>query len=220
MKNRSMWLAAIAVFLLAAISTNAQGKFEVTPFVGFETGGSYPVDISSTTELVSGLRVDNSLAFGAFFDYNLSENFQPEFMWNRNNASYSAQDASTLLYHKAYNSDIDQFQFGGLFMFRDSEQRLRPYAAASLGFTHDSNSALPGSEGITSNRTAFSFSVGGGVKYSVSRHVGFRGDIRYLPTYGSSSYETYCDPFYGCYPAKVSNYLHRASFLGGIIFKF
>ena len=220
MKIRTMWLVAVAVFLLAAISTNAQGKFEVTPFVGYETGGNYPVNISSTTELVSTLRVEPSLAFGAFLDYNLSENFQPEFMWNRNSTSYSAQDATTLLYHKAYNSNIDQFQFGGLFMFRGSEYKLRPYAAASLGFTHDSNSALSGSTGITSNRTAFSFSLGGGVKYSISRHIGFRGDIRYLPTYGSSSTETYCDPFYGCYPANVRNYLNRASFLGGIIFKF
>ena len=61
-------------------------------------------------------------------------------MWDRNNTSYSAHDITTLQYFKAYDSDIDQFQFGGLYMFRGSEHKLRPYAAASLGFTHDSNS--------------------------------------------------------------------------------
>jgi hypothetical protein len=220
MKNRNLWFAAVAVFLFAAISTNAQGKFEVTPFVGYETGGSYPVNVFSTTELVDRLRVNDALAYGTFLDFNLSENGQLEFMWNRNSTSYSARDFVTSTYHKAYNSDIDQFQFGGLYMLRGSEHALRPYIAGSLGFTHDSNSALNGSTGITSDRTEFSFSVGGGVKYYVSRHIGFRGDVRYLPTYGSSSYGTYCDPFYGCYSAKIAHYLNRGSFVGGVIFKF
>ena len=37
-----------------------------------------------------------------------------------------------------------------------------------------------------------------------------------MPTYGSSSIGQYCDPFYGCYSAKVHNYLDRGNFVGGV----
>jgi Outer membrane protein beta-barrel domain len=218
MNIRSMWFAAVAVFLLAAVSANAQQRFEVTPFVGYETSSSYPVSVftntGGATVPVDQLRVNDSLAFGTFLDYNLTENSQLEFMWNRNNTSYSAHDVLTDSYFNAYHSDIDQYQFGALYMFRNSEVRLRPYVAGSVGFTHDSNS------NGTPNRTEFSYSLGGGVKYYLSRHLGLRGDIRYLPTYGSSSNGTYCDPFFGCYTTGVSHYLHRANFVGGIVFKF
>jgi hypothetical protein len=215
MKIRLTWFAVAALFLLGAISTNAQGRVELTPFVGYETSASYPVNGLSGptgTNPIDRLRVNDSLAFGTFLDYSLTENSQLEFMWNRNNTSYSAHDILSNSYISAYHSDIDQYQFGGLYMFRSSAERLRPYLAGSLGFTHDSNS------NGTPNRTEFSFSLGGGVKYYLTRHIGLRGDLRYLPTYGSSSNELYC--YFGCYYANVSHYLNRGSFTGGIIFKF
>jgi opacity protein-like surface antigen len=218
MKIRTIRFVAAASFLLAAISVSAQEKFEVTPFVGYETSSSYPVSVftntGGTTIPVDRLRVNDAAAFGTFLDYSFTENSQLEFMWNRNNTSYSAHNVLTDSYFDAYHSDIDQYQFGGLYMFRNSEVRLRPYVAGSVGFTHDSNS------NGTPNRTEFSFSLGGGVKYALSRHLALRGDIRYLPTYGSSSNAVYCDPFFGCYNTKVSHYLNRANFVGGIVFKF
>jgi opacity protein-like surface antigen len=217
MKIRTVWFAAAVLFFFAACSTKAQGRFELTPFVGYETSGSYPVSTSTTGASpipIDQLRANAYANFGAFFDYNLSENFQPEFIWNRNNSSYSAHDTLTTSYFNAFHSEIDQFSFGALFTFFNSEHRLRPYAAGGLGFTHDTNS------NGNPNRTAFSFNLGGGVKYSVSRHIGLRGEIRYWPTYGSSSLGEYCDPYFGCYPSTVHNYLQRASMVGGIIFKF
>ena len=217
MKHRAIWLGLLAFSLCAATSTRAQGKFEISPFAGYETSGSYPVSLSSNnpiTDPINRLRVNDATSYGTFLDYNLFENFQVEFMWDRNNTSYSGRQVSTGTYMKVYDSDIDQFQFGGQYTFLDSSHRFRPYVAASAGFTHDSNS------GGNSNRTEFSYSLGGGVKYYLSRHVGLRGDIRYLPTYGSSSYGVYCDPFGFCYNAKVANFLNRGNFVGGLIFKF
>ena len=218
MKLRFLLIFGIAALLFTSISTPAQGRFEVSPFVGYETSGSYPISVFSSvgglTVPVNKLRVNDALSYGTFLGYNLTENAQLEFMWDRNNGSYSARNALTGEYFKAYNSDIDQYQFGGLYMLRNSEHRLRPYIAGSVGFTHDSNS------NGTPNRTEFSWSIGGGVKYYVNRHFGFRGDARYMPTYGSSSNATYCDPFFGCYNAHVHNYLNRGNFVGGVIFHF
>ena len=153
MKIRTIWLAAVALFLFAASSTHGQGRFELDPFVGYETTASYPVTTSSGSPAapIDQLRVNGATAFGGFIDYSLTENFQPEFMWNRNNTSYSAHDPFTNSYISGYHSVIDQFQFGGLYMFRSSEVKLRPYVAASIGFTHDENG------NNTPNRTEFSY---------------------------------------------------------------
>jgi hypothetical protein len=215
MKYRTICIGLLAFCLLSGVSTRAQGRFEVSPFVGFETSGSYPVTTSTTiTNPIDQLRVNQATSYGTFLDYNLTENFQAEFMWDRNNTSYSARQIIDGTYFKAYNSDIDQYQFGFQYMFLDSTHRLRPYAAASVGFTHDSNG------GGNPNRTEFSYSLGGGVKYYLGRHFGLRGDIRYLPTYGSSSYGLFCDPFGFCYNTKVANFLNRGNFVGGLIFRF
>lgn len=218
MTIRSMWFLGILLLLFTSVSARAQGRFEASPFVGYETSGSYPISVfASTSDLtvpVNRLRVNDALSYGTFLGFNLTENAQLEFMWDHNSTSYSARNALTGEYFKAYNSDVDQYQFGGLYMLRNSEHRLRPYVAASVGFTHDSNA------NGTPNRTEFAYSLGGGVKYYVNRHFGFRGDARFMPTYGSSSNATYCDPFYGCYSAKVSNYLNRGNFVGGLIFRF
>ena len=214
------WTRRIVLFLsvITGLSVRAQQRYEITPFVGYESSASYPVTVFSNsgngTLPINRLRVDNSLAFGTMIDVGITENSQFDFMWNRNNTSYDAHNVLTNSYFHAYDSDIDQFQFGTLYMFRNSEVKLRPYIVGGLGFTHDSNS------NSTPNRTEFSWSIGGGVKYYASRHVGFRADVRYLPTYGSSSNATYCDPFFGCYTTRVSNYLNRANIVGGIIFKF
>lgn len=217
MKIRAICFVGFVVFMLSSVPVKAQGRFELTPFVGYETSGSYPVSVFSSgsgTGPINSLRANGAIAYGTFLDFNLTENFQAEFMWDRNPTSFSARDALSGQYFKAFNSDIDQFQFGGIYMLRNSEHRLRPYLGASLGFTHDNN------DNGTLNRTEFSYSLGGGVKYYINRHVGLRADARYLPTYGNSSYGTYCDPFYGCYSAKISNYLNRGNFVGGVIFHF
>lgn len=210
MKMRTMSLAVAALFALAAaaVPVRAQNKFEVTPFVGWESSGSYPV--TSADGSIDQLRLNSSFAFGGFVDYSLSENFQPEFIWDRNNTSYSAHDVLTNSYFQAYHTQNNQFQFGAIYMFRSSEQKLRPYVGAGLGFTHESNSLG------NPDRTAFSWNIGGGVKYMVSQHFGFRGDVRYIPTYGSNSVAF--DPFFG--PYTTHNYLNRANLAAGFIIKF
>jgi len=189
-------------------------KWEVSPFVGYETSGTFTVNPLLTTVNVNKLRANDNVSFGSFIDYSVTISAQVEFMWNRNPTSYSEQQLPNPAFVKAFNSDIDQFQFGGLYMFLGPEHRLRPYMAASVCFTHEFNS------GGTANRTDFGYSLGGGLKYYVDRHFGFRADARWMPTYANSSLEIFCDPFFGCFTARVSHYQHRGNFVGGILFRF
>jgi hypothetical protein len=186
-------------------------KWEVAPFVGFETSGSVPV---TNSLFVNRLRVNSGTSFGTFIDYRLTESAQAELMWNRNMTSFSERNAVNGFYTKVFNSDIDQFQFGLLYMLRNSEKKLRPFIAGGIGATHDSNS------GNNSNTTGFSYGLGGGVKYYLSRHIGLRGDARWVPSYGNRTPGVICDPFGFCTQARVSNYFERGNFTGGLIFRF
>jgi len=212
MKFRYTWL--ILVFGLCTPALHAQSttpKWEVTPFVGWETSGSFPVENSAT---VDSFRVDQGISFGSFVGYNFTDSFQFEAMWNRNMSSFDEHNVATGLYTTAYNSNIDQFSFGIDWAFRSPEKKLRPYVAGGLGFTHDSNS------GGNPDDTEFSYSIGGGVKYYFSRHFGFRGDVRYMPSYANSTPTEYCDPFGNCFEALQRNYISRGNFTAGLIIRF
>src|SRR5260370_3694921 len=158
-------LLAILFSLTASAPARAQWrdvkKWEISPFVGFETGGSYPVTNSFT---VDRLRVDSGASYGTFVDYSLTENTQAEFMWSRNNTSFSAHDITTNSYSKAFNSDVDQFELGFLYMLRSTEQKLRPFIDAGIGFTHEFN------EGANPNPPLLSFGLGGRAKYEFNPH--------------------------------------------------
>lgn len=188
-------------------------KWEFTPFVGYETSGSYPLSPTSTTVLVNDLRINGATSFGTFIGYSLTSNSQFEFLWDRNLTSYSLQPTPGAPYTKVYDSTVDQYQFGALYMFLGDEHKWRPYFAGSLGFTHEFNS------GGNPTRLDFSYGIGGGVKYTLTHYLSFRGDARYMPTYANSGLATYCSPF-GCYTAKVSQYQHRGNFLAGLAFHF
>jgi hypothetical protein len=215
MRYRLPLVLTFVLFLVAISPAFGQwrdiSKWEVAPFVGYETGGSYPVTNSFT---IDKLRVDSGLSYGTFIDYSLTENSQAELMWSRNNTSFSERDAATGTYSKAFNSDFDQFSFGFLYMLKNSERKLRPFIAAGVGFSHESN------DGNNPNRTLLAFNLGGGAKYQVSRRFSLRGDLRWLPSRANKTLAVQCDVFGNCFQQNVSNYLQRVNFTGGIAFRF
>jgi opacity protein-like surface antigen len=206
-------------------------RWEISPFGGFETGDSFPVQSAfgppgsfipigtTNTSTIDRLRVNSGLSYGTFIDYTILEDLQLEFMWTRNPTTYSQHDFVTGLYTEAYDSNIDQYQFGLLYPFRGSgfyreERKFVPFVAGGLGFTHESN------DNGNADRTAFAFNLGGGAKYYLSKNFGLRGDIRYMPTYANSTPGYACDVFGNCFYVHSRNFENRANFSGGIIFRF
>src|SRR5215470_15681777 len=111
MMRHRVLLALFVLLLFCAHDAKAQEhKFEITPFAGYETSGSYPVTTSFT---VDRLRANGNISFGTFLNYSLNSYFEPEFLWVHNPSSFSQRDAVTGIYTKAFNSQIDQYQFGG-----------------------------------------------------------------------------------------------------------
>ena len=208
MKLHVVCMAVVCV-LGPAVTVVAQ-TFEVTPFVGYETSGSYPVENPTTA---SAFRAEAGNVYGVFFDYPVLGNLQAEFEWAHNPTSYSAQDPVSGQYSTAFSTRIDQYQFGALYYLSDAGIAWRPYVAASVGFTHDSNGAA------NAGRTAAGFGVGGGITRAVSRHFAVRGDARWMPTYGSNGTGSYCDEFSGCYSTMVRNYLQRFDVAIGLVIR-
>src|SRR5215475_127063 len=107
---RPIWLVSLLLCLLAgppALAQYGREKWELTPFVGYETSGSYPLNPTTSRVLANDLRVDGAISFGTFIDYSLGRDFGVEFMWDRNPTSYSVQPLPHTPYFKAYDSTID-----------------------------------------------------------------------------------------------------------------
>jgi len=189
-----------------ALPASAQ-KFSVTPFVGYETSGSYPIE---NPTIVEGFRADAGRTFGAFGDYAVTDNLLAEFQWAHNPTTYSEQNTQTGQYSRAFTTRIDQYQLWALYYVRDPGNAWRPYVAGSVGVTHDSNS------GANPSRIAAGFGLGGGVMYEFSRRFGLRADARWMPTSGSNTMGSVCDDFGNCYATPVRNYLQRFNVVLGL----
>jgi hypothetical protein len=197
----------IALACMAGSGAPAMGQtVAVTPFVGYETSGSYPVENPTT---VGAFRADAGKVYGTFVDYALPGDLQLELEWVHNPTTYSAQSTAGGQYREAFSSQIDQLQLGALYYLRDPSFAWRPYVAAGLGFTHDSNG------GNNPGRTALGFGVGGGVTRNLAAHFGLRGDMRWMPTYGSEDANVLCDEFGDC--SRTHHYLQRFTVVVGLI---
>jgi hypothetical protein len=224
------WLALALLLLAGAALAQESGRFEISPFAGYKTSGSYPVvstfgtpgsfiPVGTTSaSTIDQLRVNGDLSFGGFFDYSVLEHLQLEFMYTRNQTTYSQHDFVTGLYTEAFDSNIDQYQWGVLVPFLGSgyfrERKFVPYFAGGLGFIHESN------DNGNPNRNAFAFNLGGGAKYFLTRHFGVRGDLRYMPNYANSTPGYACNFFGNCFHVRSYNYENRGNFSGGVIFRF
>ena len=222
MKLRWLLLLLVSLGSLQAMgqssSTTGNSRWEVSPFVGYETHGSYPIDSTSSNvnqvpPTVDRIQVDGAMSYGAMVDYEINQNLQFEFLYARNPTTYSQHDYTTDETTAIYDSTVNTFQWGALAQFR-TDQKLRPYIAGGLGFVHENNSNL------NPSRTAFAYNIGGGAKYFVTDHFGFRGDLRYMPTYGNSGQGLQCNYFGSCYQATVRKYEKRVNFGAGLIFRF
>jgi hypothetical protein len=115
MRLRAVWVFAIQICLFANAPARAQfakEKWELTPFVGYETSGSYPLNPQTSGVTINDLRIDGAASLGTFIDYSLTSNAQAEFMWDRNLTSYNAQPFPGAPYFKAYDSSVTNISLG------------------------------------------------------------------------------------------------------------
>jgi hypothetical protein len=95
---------------------------------------------------------------------------------------------------------------------------LRPFVLLGLG----ANNLAADRHGVE-GRTKFAWALGAGAKYNIGKHFGLRGQIRWAPTYITTTTNGgyWCDPFWGgCWVSGDTHYLHEADFTGGFTLRF
>ncbi len=206
-------------FVCAATAVRAQRDYEITPFFGTRFGGN--IDLSQQGNAnVDYLKIKSSMNYGIMASVSFWQNFQAEFMWNRQPTSLSAHNPFDNTYSFLSNMNLDMYQFDVLYQFRSPDAKLRPFAVAGLGFSHFGVSPV-GGQPVLSFTNRFAYNLGGGVKYFFNRHWGVRAEARWSPSHTTTAQGQYCDPYFGiCGPATYANKAEQGQANIGVIFRF
>jgi len=188
-------------------------RFEVTGNIGYQVNGG--LDLS--TSLFRRIEVGNSTNYGASAGYLFGELYGAEFQWNHTRADTVAQPQGGGSDIKVFTLNQNQYMGNFLLHFTHHESPLRPFVFVGLGA-----SSLSTNRAGVSGATRFAFSVGGGAKYNFSKHFGVRGQLKYSPTYITTTDGGYwCDPFWGgCWVVGNDHFLHEFDMTGGVTFRF
>ena len=213
---RKMTLILFLFSTLGVSSAFAQHEFEITPFGGARFGGV--IDFTNSIQTPTNPNVDyytikSSVNYGVMGDYapfSGFESFKVEFMYNHQPTDLDQHIIQTNTKEFLTSADVDQYEWGFNYTFRDPEKKIRPYVVGGLGFIHfNSGGNLP-----FSNR--FGYNLGVGAKYFLTNHIGLRLEGRWAPartTYGIA------EDYFG-YPVGVSNHAEQGEANLGVIFRF
>jgi opacity protein-like surface antigen len=162
-------LLGSALLLVAPAAASAQGY--LTAFVGGNFGGSSGVSldqsINDTSNLDFGARLG---AGGGIFGGEIDVGYTPDFY-----GKGTIFDSSSVL------------TVMGNVVLGIPAGPVRPYMAAGIGLIRRTVTYVPG-EGqgsVTDSRAAYS--IGGGVNFFVSQHVGIDADFRYFRNFSAGN---------------------------------
>ncbi len=174
----SLGMAALLILPTLAAQQMGEAKslrFDLTPQVGYRTAISFPIDphVSGTNPRVV---LDASPSYGFAFGFRLHEDDVIEFRWARqdSHSHLEGTDLTSIRQHMTLNQFHGDFSHE--YVVEDWKAWARPFVMLSVGATHIA--------GIGSaSFTRFSFGAGGGVRFYMSRHWGFKIQAEWLPVF-------------------------------------
>jgi hypothetical protein len=159
-------------------------QFEVTPFIGYRSSISFPVSpyVTGTNPSVV---IDASPSYGIAFGIRPRDQDLVELRWIRQDSSVETRDISPApprqrvvlnQFHMdcSHEPYIDQWPAWA-----------KPYLLASVGFTH-------GASTTNISYTRFSFGIGGGMRFFMSRHYGLKIQAEWVPILASPTVNFVC----------------------------
>ena len=209
--------AALFVALSPALRAQQQPqtkplRFEFTPFMGYRTSMSFPVEphVTGTNPRVV---LDASPSYGVSFGVRLqAEEDLVEIRWARQDSYVHAED----IMPQPPRQHVILDQFHGDFSHEPFVEEwaswAKPFVLASVGATHVSGST-------TINFTRFSFGIGGGIRfYSNRRHFGFKIQAEWLPVFADPHVAFICGS--GCIVHVGGTLSSQGEVLAGPILRF
>jgi hypothetical protein len=131
-------------------------RFDFTPFVGYRTGMSFPIEphVTGTNPHVA---LDASPSYGVSFGVRLEEDGLVEIRWARQDSYIHSEDVSVSVPRQRVTLGQFHGDFSREYIVDEWRPWARPFVLLSVGATHVSNSA-------ELRFTRFSFGIGGGGK--------------------------------------------------------
>jgi Outer membrane protein beta-barrel domain len=146
--------------------------FEVAPFVGYRFGGNFE---DSTTGQSADAK--ESIAYGLAFDIEYSPDQMIEVYYSRQSTEFKDTSPSVDL-------DIEYYQIGGVAQY--TQDNYTPYVVGTIGAARFS----PG--GDLDSETRFAATLGGGVKWFISKNVALKFEGRGFLSIFDSNTDVFC----------------------------
>ncbi|HXJ88731.1 MAG TPA: hypothetical protein VMS18_18060 [Candidatus Binatia bacterium] len=161
-------------------------RFDVTPFFGYRTSESFPVEphVTGTNPRVV---LDAAPTYGISFGARLTgrEEDLIEVRWARQDSYLHSEEITPQI--PRGHILLDQFHgdFSHEPYIEEWPSWVKPYVLGSIGATHVS---------VTSGMgfTRFSFGLGGGIRFYASRHLGFKIQGEWLATLAAPQIAVVC----------------------------
>lgn len=164
------------LFLLAPqlAASIEQQRIELTPLLGFVTGGTFEDEITSQE-----LELDDSDAIGIQLNVRADNQTTWEIQYARQKTQATTIGSPTI------DVTIEKIEIGGTYEI--NPEPTRPYAAATIGVSR----FKPESTTFRDD-TYFSFSIGGGVKFFADRPIGLTIDARWIAAVVDEDTDIFC----------------------------
>ena len=215
----------IAAGLVVAFAAPAQAqKFEISFMGGYTTSEGIKMDTATVFPggVYDSIDVKSGPSILLSFGYVLESGGEVGFQWGRQMSELGASLSGT---NPVKIGDMNIDNYHGYFAYNFlPDSNVKPYLMIGFGATDygSVDFVSPGRSGTVSGPVRFSTTWGAGVKAFMSGgNFGFRGGVRWTPTYITSEAEGWwCDPWWGCYLVGDSKYANQFEFAGGVVFRF
>ena len=173
----------LALFSLCSVSvawiTVVRGETELVPFSGYRLSGEFE-------DVVTGSRVgvDDASSVGFIVNIDDEPGSAYEFLYSKQSSKLKSGISVTS--DELFDIDIEYFHLGGI-LLKPINQDTNSFFGAGLGITHFS----PNLSGFSSE-SELSFSLTGGYKFTLSKHLGFRLGLRAYGTLVDSNTAIFC----------------------------
>ena len=207
---RLIALLATACFLIP-LDSQAQGRFEITPYAAYSMGGSF-----SDTEDIVDISLVDSQSFGMILNMRHTAQTQWEFIYSQQNTDARIRGGD--LDGERLDTDVRYYQLGGT--YQGEGQLGRPFMSATLGVSQF-DVREPGYD----SETYFGFSIGGGLQMWPTNRLGVRLEARAFGTLVRSDSSLFCssDPGggqAGCALTLAGDVLWQFQAMAGLVFRF
>jgi opacity protein-like surface antigen len=206
------WRAVAAIALggavISAPAAGAEGKVEITPFVGYRVGGDLPY-----VEGASRASIPEGTCYGLMLDFRVEEDGFIEVRYSIQKTELDVTNSPLGPGQvKVTDLDVEHYFVGGTYQWETSTMAL-PFVSADVGGVRFD---APGFHADTS----FAFSLGGGVKLPLSKHLLLRFDGRWVTAVINGNTDLYCDSAGFCLVITDGTYFGQFELTAGMTFKF